>query len=378
MSTVPGAIAPPPGVTPHFHGPMNDKQKQVATTASVTMALSTLFLVLRLYTRGVIVKSFGSDDYAAIIAWAFAITFASLSFPAIHSGFGQHFWNIPVTDLHPFLKLIGTIAILYVWATTLPKVSLLLLYHRLTPDKTFRLAIYVLLFIILAFTLSHTIIVAAGCSPLDSSKSGCLNTLSFAAGVINIICYGFVMILPLPLVWSLQLPRRQKIGLGLLFAGGSLVIIASIIRVRLAKALQGKRDVSFAEGDIGIWSLVEINVGVICNCLVVMKPFFRRHLGNILGSSGADSENSPFSFNIGSVFSRFNKKQREPRSYRLASLDRASRPGDAGLQMPQRAQRSITVSHTYEVSGNRGEFDTESTEDMMKSVGDGRAAKDLV
>ncbi|KAF2816618.1 uncharacterized protein BDZ99DRAFT_494414 [Mytilinidion resinicola] len=366
--SVPGAIAPPPGVTPHFHGPMNDKQKQVATAASVNMALSTLFLVLRLYTRGIIVRSFGSDDCLCCIV--------RLSF--FPCGFGKHFWDIPVTELHPFLQLIGTIAIVYVWATTMPKISLLLLYHRLTPDKTFRLAIYVLMFIITAFTISHTIIVAAGCSPLDSSKSGCLNTLSFAAAVINIICYGFVMILPLPLVWSLQLPHRQKIGLGLLFAGGSLVIIASIIRVRLAKALQGKKDISFAEGDIGIWSLVEINVGVICNCLVVMKPFFRRHLGNILGSSGADSHNSPYSFNIGSVFSRFKKQQREPRSYRLTSLDRSGRPGDSELQMPQSTQRSITVSHTYEVTANRGEFDTESTEDMMKSAGHERAGKDLV
>jgi hypothetical protein len=116
-------------------------------------------------------------------------------------------------------------------------------------------------------------------------------------------------------------------------------------------------------------------IGIICLSLVVMKPFFHKYLRGLLGSSADGSRNSPFSFNIGSVFSRFKKTQREPRSYRLTSLDRSTRHAERSVQVPP---QSITVSHTYEVSETRGDFDSESTEDMMKDGGRGRLGKGLV
>lgn len=62
MPTPVGAAPPPPGVTPVFNGPLNDKQKQIILTSAIMMALSTLFMGLRLFTRAFIVKSIGTDD----------------------------------------------------------------------------------------------------------------------------------------------------------------------------------------------------------------------------------------------------------------------------------------------------------------------------
>jgi hypothetical protein len=62
MNETLGTMPPPDGVTPQFHGPFTDKQKQIFSAAVADVTLSTVFIALRLYTRGGIVGSFGMDD----------------------------------------------------------------------------------------------------------------------------------------------------------------------------------------------------------------------------------------------------------------------------------------------------------------------------
>lgn len=54
-------------------------------------------------------------------------------------------------------------------------------------------------------------------------------------------------------------------------------------------------DVLYTQGSAAVWSAVEINIGILCNCLAMLKPFVRRHmpwLKSLIGvrsSSGAGS-----------------------------------------------------------------------------------------
>ncbi|KAI3395461.1 hypothetical protein diail_1324 [Diaporthe ilicicola] len=54
-------------------------------------------------------------------------------------------------------------------------------------------------------------------------------------------------------------------------------------------------DVLYTQGAAAVWSAVEINVGILCNCLAMLKPFVRRHLPwliSLVGSSGPDGSSS--------------------------------------------------------------------------------------
>lgn len=37
-------------------------------------------------------------------------------------------------------------------------------------------------------------------------------------------------------------------------------------------------DVLYTQGSAAVWSAVEINIGILCNCLAMLKPFLRRHM----------------------------------------------------------------------------------------------------
>lgn len=42
--------------------------------------------------------------------------------------------------------------------------------------------------------------------------------------------------------------------------------------------MQDNPDVLYTQGSAAVWSAVEINIGILCNCLAMLKPFVRRHL----------------------------------------------------------------------------------------------------
>jgi hypothetical protein len=78
------------------------------------------------------------------------------------------------------------------------------------------------MFIMFAYTIATTVIVAAGCKPSDPSKTQCINNLAIAQSILNIASDFFVIVLPLPMCYALHLPMGQKIGVTLILAAGSL------------------------------------------------------------------------------------------------------------------------------------------------------------
>lgn len=55
-------------------------------------------------------------------------------------------------------------------------------------------------------------------------------------------------------------------------------VIASCVRIAYVRAMLNNTDVLYTQGNAAVWSAVEINIGILCNCLAMLKPFVRRHL----------------------------------------------------------------------------------------------------
>lgn len=75
------------------------------------------------------------------------------------------------------------------------------------------------------------------CAPIDftwnKGQSGqCINIeiLFVTLGIVNAVTDIIIVIMPLPLIWKLKMPRGRKIGICGIFALSSIVIVASIVR----------------------------------------------------------------------------------------------------------------------------------------------------
>ena len=121
-------------------------------------------------------------------------------------------------------------SIFYVISICLLKMSVLLLYVRLSPATWFRIPVYFMMFVVVGFNFANLIALFASCSPLDKSwdlkitTGHCFNRAqqSVASGYYNVFTDAILLALPLPTVWGLQLPFKQKLALTAVFATGSL------------------------------------------------------------------------------------------------------------------------------------------------------------
>jgi hypothetical protein len=79
--------------------------------------------------------------------------------------------------------------------------------------------------------------------------------------------------LPIPTLFSLQLPWVQRIGLIVLFSVGGVIVVAGSFRAYwIHYTLFETYDATWEGYQIWVWTAVETNVGVICGCIPALKP----------------------------------------------------------------------------------------------------------
>jgi hypothetical protein len=107
-----------------------------------------------------------------------------------------------------------------------------------------------------------------------------LMTMLVWFGGVNAVTDVLTLLLPVPLVWKVQLPLRQKAVLAGIFALGGFVCMTSITRAVILNQLrQGDAaDYSYDLFLCHLWSITEPTVGIICACLPVCRPLLAKFL----------------------------------------------------------------------------------------------------
>ncbi|KXX73373.1 Puromycin-sensitive aminopeptidase [Madurella mycetomatis] len=283
-----GLMPPPPGVIPDFHHTTSVQVSFIAVFA-MTFTLATIALLLRVYTRVLVVKSVGLDEPLLIGAWAITLAFFIESLRAMPAGFGRHLYEVTATQLVGYLERLLVLALTYIWPPTLTKLSILVLYWRISPNKIFRANIIATAVVLIAYTITFTVLFSGPCNPLLGTPESqvCLNNIAISQAVLNIVTDGVIIFLPIPTILSLHMPLKQRISVGAILALGSAACIASIARVAYVRAMVDNPDVTFTQCSAAVWSLLEMNLGILCNSLAALKPFVRRHLPSLFSKTGS-------------------------------------------------------------------------------------------
>ncbi|KAI9038843.1 uncharacterized protein KD926_010176 [Aspergillus affinis] len=93
-----------------------------------------------------------------------------------------------------------------------------------------------------------------------------------------------ILILPMPVVWGLQITTRQKLTLTVVFSLGALVCIFSLLRVIEFNNFH-TNDLAASSAKESIWTTLELDVAIICGCLPLFKPLLHGFLGKVKGQS---------------------------------------------------------------------------------------------
>ena len=129
----------------------------------------------------------------------------------------------------------------FFWQLAMPfvKFSLLLLYVRLFPTPWIRrTSLAISIFVCAQMVISTGVFIFA-CLPVqyywDRSIPGghCINYELFyiLTAVLNTLTDIIVLVMPLGVVWNLNITRAKKVGLSIVFLIGGFTCVASIVRI---------------------------------------------------------------------------------------------------------------------------------------------------
>lgn len=87
-----------------------------------------------------------------------------------------------------------------------------------------------------------------------------------AASVINVFTDFMTAVVPMPLIWKLNLPRRQRLAVIGIFGIGIVVTVASSVRTYYAWFdAFGSYDASWWGWATCLSASIEINLGLVCH-----------------------------------------------------------------------------------------------------------------
>lgn len=284
LADIPAGL-PPPGVTPNFVNPPSLRDPTITANA-VFLSLSTVFVLLRIYTRKWLTRMLKWDDFACVIALLGAAAHSALLIHAVNQGaFGRHMWDIPLIKLTPSVsKIVSGIPLAYAPTIFFVKLSMLLFLNQLFGvNKTMKYLIYFGIIFQALFYLAvvgvYTATEITCVSALSLTHSLCRNQVPLAVtkSVINVVTDLYVLVLPVAKVIRLQLSPRRKIGISAIFLTGLLAVVASVARLILIINHFHSDDLLWDAASTSLLSCCEINAGIICACMPVMPTFFKYH-----------------------------------------------------------------------------------------------------
>ncbi|KAK6510297.1 hypothetical protein TWF481_005014 [Arthrobotrys musiformis] len=296
---------PPPEVlaswpTPNYVNPENQTAQLMAIEITLC-SVTSIVMFLRLYSRGVLTKSIGLDDWLMTAALVFAIGLTSANCLAPQWGWGVHLYDFKAEWLVPARKLAVATEVLFVPCVGLTKLSILAFYHRVFSSKSFRWFVYAGVAYTIVYSISSIVVVFLQAIPLraywDKSIHGKFidGQLAFMIfGVLNCASDLYVFFLPIREVWGIQLPKKQRLGLILVFALGSIVCIAGIIRIYYIWIVFSPTnwDFTYQGGPLYIVTAIEGDLGILCASLPALKPLIHRYAPGLLSSGHGRSRPS--------------------------------------------------------------------------------------
>ncbi|ESZ95479.1 hypothetical protein SBOR_4133 [Sclerotinia borealis F-4128] len=285
--------------------PHDSKVDQILGVCSAMLVITTLVVVTRICTRWKLAKGgLGADDWCILVAWVLAVAYDLDPINQVKFGLGQHIYDLPEdTNFSASLELYYFGEILYFICVAVTKVAILILYLRLATSKILRNIIWGSMAFVILTSFSFVIATVFQCTPISKAweqpatdNGHCIqvNAMFYANAGLDIFQDLVIYVLPMRMLYQIQIPKRQKYALMVVFAVGGFVVVTGMIRLYYLQGAQASQDPSYDNVGGAVWSSIECNIGVVCASLPHLKPLFDRFFPSLMGRSvGASLPNAP-------------------------------------------------------------------------------------
>ncbi|KAI1128526.1 hypothetical protein F5Y10DRAFT_240288 [Nemania abortiva] len=291
------ALEPPsPDIIPNLENPPNGNVIALATV-TICLSVATISALLRAYARIFVSRKVNLEDYIAFIGYSLGVAFAYSGYRLyLGTGFFVHQWNVKVKDLAEFLFTVYLGSAFYSIAVMSLKVAILLEWTRTFAPRGARGFFYhaclVLIGLNVSFYSSSFLVENLSCFPHNgiwdkTIPARCINhkALDLSSATINLASHLLILILPQWVIWKLNMTRRKKIGVSLIFAVGILTVIAGTFRLATTVQYYLSPDITYRVSSLSLWALAEVTLLVLVFSMPAFPSLFVKRTASSKGSS---------------------------------------------------------------------------------------------
>ncbi|KAI5921295.1 hypothetical protein F4810DRAFT_679234 [Camillea tinctor] len=255
------------------------------------LVLDTLAFGLRILVRTRLQGSLGYDDAVMAIGFVGYIILSAFTFLSLDWGFGS--WPERTHDDPQIALKFWTISQLtYVLTAGIVKIGVALILFRINVDKVIRNVLLVSMVVVFAVTAMFFLVLTLQCRPLSLlwgvGQGSCINfeitvRTGIAFSAIDIVLNWLYSLIPIPMLWKVQIGPHLKIAVLGLFGIGVLSSIATVVRFKYIVDLAA-RNLNIADdrsNDLRVllWSHVEVFLAILTSSLLNLRPLLR-HITN--------------------------------------------------------------------------------------------------
>ncbi|GME64534.1 aspartic-type endopeptidase [Neofusicoccum parvum] len=264
------------------------------------LTLITLgFLAARLYTRIVILKLPGSDDWAAVLAWTMLLIYSAFLTEATRHGLGARGTNASPVAFGEMYKMVAIGQSFSYIGVAASKASVALFLLRIVVKTWHRIVLWAIIAVLSTICTLSSILHFARCDPVEACWDATVpgkflmdpNTFTeilVAASIISVLSDIALVILPWTILYGLQMSRSEKRLIGTALSFGGLAAIAGIIRTETILTTNTS-DLSVLMYRIArplLWCATELCVTICASCVPILRPLWRALRGQSSASHG--------------------------------------------------------------------------------------------
>ncbi|KAH9909998.1 hypothetical protein F4778DRAFT_28646 [Xylariomycetidae sp. FL2044] len=277
-----------------------DSAGGLVAVCAFLIPVCTIFVFLRLWIRWQ-KGNLGLDDCLFLLGLVLWIISTSFLFPGCWNGIGAHKGRYTDEQAIEAAKYFFLFQDFYVWANIPIKSSICLSLIRVaeSTSRWMTWTLYSMIFLIAGSSVGANIYLLTSCTPLAASWDKTIQgatcrppshtvILGNMYSGINIFVDWVVALLPILLLWRIQMPLRQKVTVMAVLSLGIFASTATLVRLTTLANLANADDYLFGLASVSVWSVTELALALFAGALMSLKPLFRRWFGSESRSMAPD------------------------------------------------------------------------------------------
>ncbi|KAH7065589.1 hypothetical protein B0J12DRAFT_715639 [Macrophomina phaseolina] len=252
----------------------------------VMITLATISTLLRIFVRLRLVKAFGADDYFMVAALVCFVLFTTCALCGVRYGTGRHMADLTPESAMRALRFWWLCYAFYTTTMLFAKISIGFFLLRVTVEQVYIWIIWIAMATTASTGAVFFFVTVLQCSPISffwskavGGQGKCVNieviiALTYFYSAVNALCDLTFGILPIFMLWNLNMSRRTKIVVAPILSMACVASAGILVRTAYVKDFRDP-DFLYATVDIALWSDVEEGLAITAGSLACLRPLFR-------------------------------------------------------------------------------------------------------